>query len=90
MVLRVAGRQFLDESNQETIDPYSTVDARIGYRWKQIDVFVAGGNLLDEDYETNGFIVPRSTIVPGPLLAPSLVFYPPPPRAYRAGLRWSF
>jgi iron complex outermembrane receptor protein len=90
LVFRAVGRQFLDDFNRHAIHSYATLDAQIGYRWEQIELFVAGLNLTDEEYATNGFITPRSVIVPGPSLAPTMMNYPAPPRGYRAGLRLKF
>jgi outer membrane receptor protein involved in Fe transport len=90
MVLRAVGRQFLDELNLVPIDSYSTLDAQVGYRWTHVEVYAAGMNLLDREYATNGFITPRSVISPGPGLPPTIMQYPAPPRAFRAGLRWRF
>jgi outer membrane receptor protein involved in Fe transport len=88
LVLRAVGRQYLDESNRYTLDSYTTLDGRLGYTWDRLELFVAGLNLLGEEYSSSGFLSPREILAPGPELDPTFLVYPAPERTYRAGLRW--
>ncbi len=90
VVFRAVGRQFMDDTNEHAIESYATLDAQMGYRWRQLELFVAGANLLDRRYSTSGFITPRTTISPGPSLEPTIMSYPAPTRSLRTGIRWNY
>ena len=61
-------------------DAYTTIDARLGYRVNDFDIYVFGKNLTDEEY-VNGFMA--STIVGGIATFGD-------PRTFGAGVRYDF
>ncbi|PYT13600.1 MAG: hypothetical protein DMF51_10380 [Acidobacteria bacterium] len=90
LILRATGRQFLDETNQHALPSSSVLDGEVRYRWKGMEVIFSGLNILDSEYSSNGFIIPRLVLLSGPSLDPTIVTYPAPERTYSLALRWTF
>jgi outer membrane receptor protein involved in Fe transport len=55
--IEVEGRDsfYFSDSHDEQSDSYQLLHARLGYRYRQLDVALWGRNLTDEDYQTRGF-----------------------------------
>ncbi len=88
-VYRVVGSQYIDDENATVLGSYGTLDLQAGYRFRSVELFLRVLNALDERYSTNAFLVPRFTVVPGPDIPTTTVFYPSPDRSIRGGLRWT-
>jgi Fe(3+) dicitrate transport protein len=88
---RFVGRQYLDSANTVSLQAYSTLAARVSYRAKSVELFLAGSNLLNNEYATSGFLTPLTVAVPGETTpVPEIMAFPAPERSWRAGLRWRF
>jgi iron complex outermembrane receptor protein len=66
-------------NNEETLDDYLTVDAKVSYHHKYGEVFVGVNNVLDEEYEDYGVVGFFGN-----------EFYPAPERYYYAGVKIRF
>jgi len=49
------GSSYLDPANYDKLSPYTTVDAKFGYEYKFLSVFLVINNLLNEEYNSYGF-----------------------------------
>ena len=45
------GETFFDKANMYSMDSYQLVNAKIGYEWDDIDVYLYGKNIFDEKYD---------------------------------------
>ncbi|AFY99583.1 TonB-dependent receptor domain-containing protein [Calothrix sp. PCC 6303] len=56
--LRGYGLTYFDDENQIKQEPYAVVNARIGYQWQKVSVYLYANNLFDTRYITSGFLFP--------------------------------
>jgi len=49
------GSSYLDSANENKLAPYTTMDAKISYKYKIWSAFMAVDNLLDKEYNSYGF-----------------------------------
>ena len=68
-----------------TTDAYNIVDARIGWRNDNVELYAFAENLFDEVYEFNNFNAGQT-----PAGAPANLVFPGVPRIIGAGLTISF
>ncbi|PID74898.1 MAG: hypothetical protein CSB28_00795, partial [Desulfobacterales bacterium] len=48
------GRMYFDQANQFVHDPYTLVNARIGYEMDSLDMYLYGKNIFDTEYDYEG------------------------------------
>ena len=49
------GELYLDKQNEYKVDGYDLVDAKTGWEFTDFDLYVYAINLLDEEYDAEGF-----------------------------------
>ncbi|KIX15290.1 TonB-dependent receptor [Dethiosulfatarculus sandiegensis] len=49
------GKMYLDKTNTYSRDPYTLVNAKIGYEMENLDIYLYGKNLFDTRYDTEGY-----------------------------------
>ncbi len=49
------GEMYLDKANDYKRDPYQIVNARVGYEMENLDIYLYGKNIFDEEYNVDGF-----------------------------------
>ncbi len=47
------GKYYLDEANSAAQDAYALLNARVGYRYENFEIFAFGRNLSNEEYASN-------------------------------------
>ena len=57
------GKTFFDDANQIPQDPYSLVNARIGYESGDYGVYLFANNLFNTRYATSGFVFPPPNVI---------------------------
>ncbi len=60
------GKMYLDKANQLTRDAYQLVNAKIGYEAESWDMYLYGKNILDEEYDIDGYFGGFFTIYSAP------------------------
>jgi len=48
------GKMYFDRANKFARDPYALVNARIGYEWEHVDVYLYGKNIFDTRHDFEG------------------------------------
>lgn len=48
------GKTYFDKTNDYAIDPYEIVNVKIGYEFRQFDVYLYGENIFDKEYDYVG------------------------------------
>jgi len=48
------GRTYFDNTNENSRDPYSLVNAKIGYEQESYDIYLYGKNIFDEEHHSIG------------------------------------
>ena len=51
--IRGVGDYYLDEVNSARQDAFVLLNAQVGWKWKHIEIYAFGKNLLDERYDNN-------------------------------------
>ncbi|MEP0547660.1 MAG: TonB-dependent receptor [Rhodothermales bacterium] len=89
VVVRGAGRIWLDDANTIPLDPWTVFDAKLALRLPlpgpAATLTAEAFNLLDAGYSTTGF--PDASGTPGPDGGPLVYYYPAAGRQLRLGLR---
>ncbi|PIE74082.1 MAG: hypothetical protein CSA19_01595 [Deltaproteobacteria bacterium] len=49
------GKMYLDTANIACQDAYALVNAKIGYEWDNVDIYVYADNLFNKNYDTKGY-----------------------------------
>jgi len=60
------GKTYLDRANEYKRDPYSIVNAKIGYETEQVDVYLYAKNLFDKTYNSEGYFGGNYTLTSAP------------------------
>ncbi len=60
------GKMYLDKANQLPRDAYQLVNAKIGYEAENWDIYLYGKNILDEEYDIDGYFGGFFTIYSAP------------------------
>lgn len=60
---RYVGDRAAGPKNELDLPSYQLVNARVGFSWNQLEVYLWGNNLLDDQYDLYGFYYPA--MVPG-------------------------
>ncbi|MFC0682563.1 TonB-dependent receptor [Lysobacter korlensis] len=87
-VARYVGGAYLDDANTERLDNVTVVDARVGYRFDDVLLFLEAANLFDERYASTGYTFDYQTLEGG--FARQTYLYPAAGRSFRFGLQWFF
>jgi outer membrane receptor protein involved in Fe transport len=88
VVARYVGGAYLDDANEQRLDAYTTVSARIGYRRGPAYVYMEAFNLLDETYASTGYVLDFQT--PDGGFGRGTYLYPAPGRSVQVGVQWTF
>lgn len=75
------GDYYLNENNSAKQNAYALFNARVGYEWKNFEVFFFGRNLFDKRYANNALDFPAPT---------GLILQPGDPMTYGFGLTARF
>lgn len=78
------GERKIDPANSLELNDYDLLNARISYRWRQLEIYAYGKNLFDEDYIHSGFAAGVS-----PLGQRQFAGIAGRGRSYGLGLSWS-
>jgi outer membrane receptor protein involved in Fe transport len=70
---------FLDDANTLSLPDWTRIDARIAYRWRQLQLSVDALNLFDREYNTTGFPDAGGA---------GVYYYPAAGRTVQVGLSW--
>ena len=70
---------FLDDANTISLPDWTRVDARLAYRWRQLQLSVDALNLFDREYNTTGFPDAGGA---------GVYYYPAAGRTVQVGLSW--
>lgn len=49
------GKMYFDKANKYSRDPYQLVNAKIGYEFENLDIYLYAKNLFDTSYDTEGY-----------------------------------
>lgn len=78
---------YFSDSHDQQSDSYRLLHARLGYRYKSVDIALWGRNLGDEDYQTRGFYFGND---PRKFYEPEAYYQYGEPRVYGIEARYSF
>lgn len=59
------GTTFFDDANQVKQNPFTLVNLRLGYEWRNYGIYVFANNLLNTRYITSGFLFPPPNVTAG-------------------------
>lgn len=59
------GKTFFDDANQVEQDPFTLVNLRLGYEWRNYGLYLFANNLFDTRYITSGFQFPPPSVTAG-------------------------
>lgn len=48
------GKMYFSKTNEYAIDPYEVVNAKIGYEFEHLDIYLYGKNIFDKNYDYVG------------------------------------
>lgn len=49
------GKMYLDKANTNSKKAYEIINAKIGYEWKNFDIYLYGKNIFDKNYDMVGY-----------------------------------
>lgn len=49
------GEMYLDKENIYKVEPYYIANAKVGYEFKDVDLYIYAKNLFDKEYDTEGY-----------------------------------
>lgn len=79
LVLTSVHKVFIDDANTTELPSYTTIDAQLSVPWRRLQFFVEARNVLDEQYDTNGFFDPGGSA--------QIYFFPAAGRVISGGIR---
>lgn len=59
------GTTFFDDANQVKQNPFTLVNLRLGYEWRNYGIYVFANNLFNARYITSGFLFPPPNVTAG-------------------------
>jgi iron complex outermembrane receptor protein len=73
------GKTYIDAANVDVLGHYNTLDAKVSYKYKWLEAFVAAYNILNKEYNSSGYKSGRINY-----------FTPEPGRTFEVGVRGDF
>ncbi|MBU0604751.1 MAG: TonB-dependent receptor [Candidatus Omnitrophica bacterium] len=73
------GKAYIDSANVDVLGHYNTLDAKISYKYKWLEAFVAAYNIFDKEYNSSGYKSARINY-----------FTPEPGRTFEVGVSGEF